>query len=111
VLFKGIKSHNVYCWVFGLGTREELSKFRCTIVMSGSGSGEKRKFEGPVVSIYRPMQEIVDDYLAEDDDPAMALCLFFMEDISLNNEVCCTVKIVENKQSQTNTSWWSLLFG
>jgi hypothetical protein len=47
-----------HCWVVGLGSPEEVKKFRSRIKFYGSK--ESALFEGPVVSIDQPYFDVVD---------------------------------------------------
>ena len=61
MLFHTIEPKCFYCWVFGIGSPCEMNKFWCRVKFFGVESKEKVSYEGPVVSIEKPIQEVIDD--------------------------------------------------
>jgi hypothetical protein len=69
-----------------------MNKFWCRVKFFGVESKEKVSYEGPVVSIEKPIQEIIDD------DVGLVMIDSFIKRIWNNREIKCEVQIFQHKK-------------
>jgi hypothetical protein len=92
MLYHTVASKCFNCWVFGIGSPCEINKFWYRIKLFGVESQENVCYEGPVVSIEKPIQEVIDE------EVGLVVTDSFVKRIWNNREIKCEVQIFQHKK-------------
>ncbi len=92
MLKHSIESKCFNCWVFGIGSPCEINKFWCRIKLFGVESKENVCYEGPVVSIEKPIQEVIADGVG------LVVIDSFVKRIWNKLEIICEVQIFQHEE-------------
>jgi hypothetical protein len=92
MLVHTVESKCLNCWVFGIGSPCEMNKFWYRIKLFGFESQENVSYEGPVVSIEKPIQEVIADGVG------LIVADSFVKRIRNKSEINCEIQIFPHEE-------------